>query len=306
MQHWLQQYIQGLSSAEYQLHLLLLCVFIGFFIYKIHKTYQRFRFIGDTPTSKIASAAQGYVELKGLGELIPGPEIASPFSQQRCLWYQCIVEKRKRIKNHSVWVEESNQISDHLFHLQDESGSCVVIPDGAHVIPSKQTVWYGSRPEIRYRGGVKTDWFGRVLGFGRYRFTEKLILIADTLYVIGLFRTQQKTLDGAMLKSGVEQLVNKWKSNPSRYLKAFDFDDNGKIQGDEWKKIRQHAERIIHDQYQTTVHHIIQKPLENNQPFVISTLSEQQLLKRKRSLLMLNLALLFALMYVLLFFIQTS
>jgi len=304
MERWIDYYVQGLSPAEYHLQLLLLCIFIGFILFKTITTYQRFRYIGDTPTSRIASAAQGYVELKGWGEMMPGLTITSPFSQRRCLWYQCIVEKRQRLRNHNVWVEESNEVSDHLFYLQDESGSTVIDPDGAHVIPSSKKTWFGSHPQARLQGGLKNSWLNTHLGFGRYRFTEKLISVADPLYVIGMFTTSQKNIDPDTLHGQVEALVKQWKTNPAYYLKSFDQDNNGKIQKQEWLKIRRHAENSILEQRGQTVHHLMQKPRESNQPYVISTRSEEQLLKGKQRLLLTYIVLFFFLLYVLLLVVK--
>ena len=95
-------------------------------------------------------------------------------------------------------------------------------------------------------------------------------------------------------------MIKQWKKNPTYYLKSFDHDDNGKIQGREWNKIRQHAEQIIREQRGNTFHHIMHKPRESNQPYVISTRSEEQLLKTKRWYLLAYLVLFFFLLYVLL------
>ena len=300
MDRWIQDYVKGLSSAEYQLQLSLLFIFLCFILYKAYKTHHRYRFINDTATSRVASAPQGYVELKGLGELMPGSNIESPFSHRRCLWYQCIVERRKSLEKYSVWVEESNDISDHLFQLQDETGVCVVIPDGAHIIPSEQRVWYGSHYQAKHQGIFKSWRFGRYIGFGRYRFTEKLIGVADPLYVIGAFKTIQKNVSNELIQHQVEALVQTWKLQPQRYLTAFDTNQNGKIQDGEWKRIRQHAEKEIRKQQNETVHHTIQKPRENHHPFIISAQTEEQLLKKKRGYLLLYLALFLVLLYVLL------
>lgn len=296
MQKWISEYVNGLSSAEYQLQVLLLFLFLLFILYKIYQTYQRYRFISDTPTSKIASAAQGYVELNGLAELMPGPDITSPFSHARCVWYQCIVEKRRRIKSYSSWVQESNELSDHLFHVQDETGVCVVIPDGAYVIPSYETVWFGSNYQEKYRGKFKSGWFNRLLGFGQYRFTEKMISVADPVYISGQFKTRRKKVNEQSRKQQVETLVKRWKKQPLKYLKDFDIDQNGKIQKQEWTLVRQHAANQVQ---QETVHHTIQKPQERAYPFVISAFSEEQLLANKRNRIMLYSALFFLLLYVL-------
>ena len=306
MESWIHDYVQTLSPAELQIHLILLCIFMGFLLYKSYQTYQRLRYISDTATSKIGSAAQGFVELKGLGELIPGPVISSPMSQQRCLWFQCIVECRKTNGKHTVWVEESNLISDHIFELQDESGSCIVIPDGAHVIPSKSRVWYGSHINAQYNGLSDRFSFGRFIGVGRYRFTEKLIMVADPLYVIGTFKSIRKTIHAEILKTKVEQLVQTWKNNPTRYLTDFDADKNGKISGDEWKRVRLSAQREVLKRDQPSVHHTIYKPEESNHPFVISAIPEQDILWKIKKYMGINLILFISMLYILLTALNAS
>lgn len=300
MDIWIGEYVRGLGSAEYHLQIALLLVLLCYILFKAYKTYHRYRFISDTATSKIASAPQGYVELKGLGELMPDSKISSPFSQRRCLWYQCIVDVRKPLKNHSYWVEESNEISSHLFQLQDDSGECIIIPDGAHVIATQKLVWYGSSYQAKNQGVIKSWWFNRFFGFGHYRFTEKLISVADTLYVIGSFKSVQKNISTETLSQQADELIKYWKKNPLKHLKTFDRDNNGKIQNKEWTLIRRQAELEISKKHQQGVHHTVQKPVEENQPFVISVLSERQMLKKKQTILIIYLLLFFFLLYVLL------
>ena len=52
----------------------------------------RKRTIQDIPTSRIRSAAQGYVELEGVCELMDGPPILSPLTGSQCAWYQYSVQ----------------------------------------------------------------------------------------------------------------------------------------------------------------------------------------------------------------------
>lgn len=306
MESWIHDYVQTLSPAEFQIHLLLLFIFMGFLLYKSYQNYQRLRYINDTATSKIGSAAQGFVELKGLGEFIPGPVITSPMSKQRCLWFQCIVEYRKKIGKHSAWVEESNLISDHIFQLQDETGTCIVIPDGAHVIPSKSRIWYGSHINAQYTAISDKFNFGRYLGFGRYRFTEKLIMVADPLYVIGTFKSIRKTIHADTLKAKVEQLVQTWKNDPIRYLTDFDTDKNGKINGKEWERIRLSAQQEVLKRDQPSVHHTVYKPEESNHPFVISAIPEQDIIWKIKKYMGINLILLISMLYILLTALNAS
>lgn len=299
MQGWIQAYVEGLSPAEFHLQAGILFIILCFILYSLYSTHHRFRFIADTPTSKIASAAQGYVELTGLGELMPGSTINSPFSQSRCLWYQCIIEKRRQL-NDTNWVQISNETSDELFHLSDETGVCVILPEGAVVMPSEHHVWYGHSEQARYQQQQKKGWWRGYLGTGKYRFTEKLIRVADPLYVVGLFETHQKIIQPDTFNRQVEALIQTWRNNPQKHLSAFDLDKNGKIQQREWIDVRHKAESIVRAQQSDDDHHLMKKPQHKSQPFVISSLPEQQLLNKKRLQIFFHLAIFFLLLYVLL------
>ena len=45
------------------------------------------RLIEDTPTSRIRSAAQGYVELAGNGLPLPATKNPAPLTQRPCTWW---------------------------------------------------------------------------------------------------------------------------------------------------------------------------------------------------------------------------
>ncbi len=51
-------------------------------LYGIFRFFHRYRMIADTPTSRIRSAHQGYVELEGEGRLMQGRPIISPLSKK--------------------------------------------------------------------------------------------------------------------------------------------------------------------------------------------------------------------------------
>jgi hypothetical protein len=294
MPQWLSDYIYGLSPAEFNFFTLVLFITVLFSLFKIYQTHHQYRFIQDTATSRIASAAQGYVELKGLAELLPGSNIKSPFSQRKCIWYQCRVEIKKTTGKRSHWVEESNQISEEIFLLRDDTGECIVIPEQAEVIPSHQRVWYGNDIQAS-KLAPKSSGFLGLSGIGNYRFTEKMIFVADPIYVLGDFESIRKNPDQQSIQQQVKELIQHWKIQPMRYLKPFDRDGNGKIQKNEWREIKRHAEFKAREQNQQTVIHTIRKPVEQNHPFLISTKLEAELLNKKRLSLIL---------YVMLFFVM--
>ena len=83
------------------------------------------RAVADTPTSKVASAAQGYVELIGIGRPFDGPPVLAKLSMSPCLWFRYLVERRSDNK----WKTESKGESDASFLLDDGSAICVVDPE---------------------------------------------------------------------------------------------------------------------------------------------------------------------------------
>ena len=77
--HW-QAMLQRASPAEFWFYVIVagglaLAAFYYAFVF-----FKRALVIEDTPTSRIRSAAQGYVELQGWGEQMDGPPIVAPFS----------------------------------------------------------------------------------------------------------------------------------------------------------------------------------------------------------------------------------
>ena len=92
--------------------------------------HQRYRLIHDTPSSMIASAAQGFVELAGQLRPIGPSQLESLLSRKPCLWYHCIV----RVKRNNEWETELDKTSNSAFLLYDGSGACLVDPAGARVL----------------------------------------------------------------------------------------------------------------------------------------------------------------------------
>ncbi|MBW8457148.1 MAG: hypothetical protein K0M58_01700 [Thiobacillus sp.] len=173
---------------------------------------KRYRTVADTPTSRIASAPQGYIELVGHGRQPPGAGLVSPISGLPCLWYRYHVER----KNGNRWEHIESGISHDTFGISDGSGMALVDPDGAEILTS--------RKQISNAGG--------------YRKTEWTLIEGETLYVIG----EHVTLGGpnAVLdkKSDLSTLLAEWKRDKSTLLERFDANRDGEIGLDEWERAR--------------------------------------------------------------------
>jgi hypothetical protein len=105
---------------------------------------RRCRLVADTPTSLLASAAQGYVELVGRCELHPGSPALGYLSGPPCVWYRCAVSRRTS----EGWSSTSCERSTDTFLLRDASGTSVVDPDHAEVTGARKRSW--TQGEYRY------------------------------------------------------------------------------------------------------------------------------------------------------------
>ena len=278
---WLEYEIRGMSETDYLLLYGILSAALLALLYYSFNTFRRFRFMAGTATSKIRSAAQGHVELKGLAEFMQDDSILSPFSGSRCVWYHCTIDKKKSSGKRTTWTNISDQCSGHLFRLLDDTGECVIDPDHARVIAETDRTWYGDGVE-RTAPPSKTGLIS--FGAGKYRFRERLIRPATSIYAMGWFRTVYNNLSDEFISEQVEDLVKQWQLQPQRYLQDFDFDQNGKIQQGEWKAIRAAARKQVMAEIsrQKTEHHILSKPREKHMPFILSAIAEEALVARKK------------------------
>ncbi|MGH8772958.1 MAG: hypothetical protein ACREV2_17545, partial [Burkholderiales bacterium] len=126
--------------------------------------FRRSRIIGDTPTSRVASAAQGYVELVGVSENDPGIPIFSKLMHLPCCWYRYEIKRRT---SDNKWEHVDSGESDDPFLLVDETGKCLIDPYQGEIMTGHKQSW------------TRDD----------YRHTEWLLLPGDKLYAIGEFST---------------------------------------------------------------------------------------------------------------------
>jgi len=281
---WFETEILQLGDSEYSILLIFMVGLSIYLLYRSHAAFRRYRFMSGTATSKIRSASQGYIELKGIGEFMHGDELISPFSGRRCLWYQCTVEQKQKTSKRVSWINISNEISDNLFHLTDDTGECVIDPEDAHVVAELNRTWYGHGIEDRLRPAASSNAIAGI-AIGEYRFSEKLIRPACHIYALGFFRTLQNTASVATVEAQVKDLLRQWKLQPHRYLSQFDFDANGKIAKQEWRAIHRKArQQVISKIQQQQSQNILERPQETAQPFILSAVDEEKLVYRKKLL----------------------
>ncbi|MDP3124400.1 MAG: hypothetical protein Q8M84_02095 [Thiobacillus sp.] len=212
-----------------------------------HANLKRYRTVADTPTSRIASAPQGYIEIVGRGQQPPGAGLISPITGLPCLWYRYLIEQ----KNDNRWEHVRSDVSHDTFGVNDGSGQLLVDPDGAQIITSRK----------------------QVSTLGNIRKTEWTLIEGETIYVIG----EHVTLGGsnAVLSKSTDlsTLLAEWKADKTRLLARFDTNRDGEISLDEWERAR-HEASIEIDRAHLDIRlqdgiHLIRQP-RHGRPFIVA------------------------------------
>lgn len=183
-----------------------------------YSTLHRLRTVSGTPTSRIGSAAQGYVELIGRGKAYETPILAR-YSNLPCLWCRYRLERRR--SDNKGWHTEEHGESSAPFIIDDGSGKCVVDPEGAEIITRHMDSWT--------RGG--------------YRYTEWKLIDIDRIYAIGEFKTVGGSTSTLTHSQLVSQVLSEWKMDNENLMKRFDLDGNNTLDMQEWMLARQAAKR---------------------------------------------------------------
>ncbi len=256
-------------------------------VYYGFRFLRRSRIIEDTPTSKIRSAAQGYVELHGYAALMEGPAIVAPLTGVPCTWFLYKVEEKHAPyadKARREWRSIEQGCSEHLFLLVDDTGKCVIDPENAEITPAEKSVWYGSsrRPAVGPAGAR----VGRLPLFRRYRYTEELLRPGDPLYAIGLFKTVRGTQNEANPSEEIGTLLREWKRDQPQLLARFDRNKDGKIDLQEWETARETARREVLKTRAKRVAepgiHLLTHPGDRWWPYLVSALPQANLATRYR------------------------
>ncbi len=294
----LKQQIITADNAGITILLVILAIISAASLYGIFRFFHRSRFIDDTPTSKIRSAHQGFVELEGVGRLMKGTPIISPLSKKQCLWYNYKIEHQVRESDigprdshaHSKtsWETVDSGISDNLFLLADDTGICVVDPEGATITPSFSKTWYGPR-DYQVTDSSSIDGVLALVGVtgkNNYRYTEKRIDVGEALYALGRFKSiggRREKLD----KPGeVRDLLAKWKQRKNFLLARFDENGDGEIDLQEWQKVIKAAEQEVENSFAERLVqpeiHTLSEPVDSRRPFILSVEDQETIAKKYR------------------------
>jgi len=194
---------------------------LSFFVWVL--ALRRRRAILDTPTSRIVSAAQGYVELRGVGQTLEGVPLTAPLSGMVCLWYRYRLEERSG----DEWKEVDSGASTSCFLINDGTGQCLVDPEGAEVLTQHYRSWEDE---------------------GR-RCHEWLLRHQDQVSALGDFVTLRQS-DELNEAEDINQLLADWKKDQPALLRRFDLDHNGQIDLKEWEWARRAARNEVAKRHQ--------------------------------------------------------
>ena len=230
-------------------------------LYWFYYGFSRQRFVADTPTSRIASAAQGYVELCGEAFRLRG--VRELFAQNgvACLWYR------------RVGGTEPDAAADGTqepFGVRDETGYAIVLPYHAYVEP--------------VRRHTLNDGEGKV-------YVEDRIYAGDKLYILGEFTSSEPSFD---LEKAVANKLLQWREDPRALLAQFDANRDGNIDAQEDWKMRVQALHAAQAEGEAAIAqyravNLIKSP-EDGRAFIISTRPRRSFDRRLAAWELLGLA----------------
>jgi hypothetical protein len=209
------------------------------------------------PTSRIVSAAQGYVEVQGRGHFNSEQPLFSKLSAMPCLWYRYEIE----IYEHDKWKHVEEGESTELFLLTDETGDCLVNPAGANILTRHKATWSES-PLLSQRssrtaqamenmlGAVGNQhlewwvqWSSKLDASKQYRYTEWRLNPQDEIYVLGEFKTTGGSSMARTLNDEIKNVLAEWKEDMPDLKRRFDLDGDGTFSMQEWQLARSAARR---------------------------------------------------------------
>ena len=278
-------------TAQFILWATLQLAAAGYALYLAYRNFKKSRLIEDMPTSLIRSASQGFTELIGIGKPY-GEHLNSPLSATPCLWWYYSIEQYKSSGKSSSWVRLESGSSEQAFNIDDSSGLCLVMPEGADLTARHNKKWQGRlRHPLGGAGKKSTSTLGRLLstniGFGkRYRYTERMIKEHDPLYILGHFSTDSAGKRSLSIEKMTGNILRSWKGDYANLLEKHDANGDGELDIAEWKSVQQAAKKEALKQQrensQQEKEHAIAKPVATGLPFLIGSDEQDALSGRYR------------------------
>ncbi len=203
--------IASLPLPVFVVMLLFLFAMAGVAIYAGVQGRRRAALVANTPTTPIGSATAGYREFEGRIEAGPGAPLKAGLTGWPCCWFHARIEKfvgsGTSNNREAGWQTVRDWTSDRPFLVRDETGVCLVDPDGAEVTPTDKSMWYGATEKPEDRNPAKVGPTESAKGMmevagtpnTKYRYSEERVYAGDPLLVLGEFTA---ATEGRQSRSG--------------------------------------------------------------------------------------------------------
>ena len=235
--------------------------------------YRRKRVIEDVPTSTIAAAAQGYVELRGIAAPSAGNTLTGRLTYIPCVWYRFVVTDATDSSEKRVADFGSRSVP---FVLRDKTGECLVDPGQAEVVCDSCQSW------------VKED----------IEYQEWSIRVGDPVHAVGYFSSGGQDAERYLLVQAGHTIAAHERDKKD-YMARYDADGDGKVDRAEVAAAREALRRDAEQRYaaQGGVHTL--GPSPDGRPFLVLSADRRSPARRYRWLALIHLAVFFASIYLL-------
>ncbi len=233
----------------------------GYFFTRLVIEFSKLRTMENIPTSKIKSAAVGYVELKGRVRAFANQPFKTPYSGISCVWYRI---EDNNTSGELVWENSIDRQSTEPFVLEDETGRCYIFPEGANVTVRSFT------PIV----------------IGDDSYIEEYIAEGEWLYVLGEHHPIPEA-NSTSTKTEAKYIFTRWLQEKMKLIDKYDVNNNGILDSSELRTIKKDAEYLAEIKLQgnrkdTENLGFVKIPKDERHHFIISSQSEVALIKQHR------------------------
>jgi hypothetical protein len=281
MQHFLAQAAGDMDPVAFWTGAIFAALLGGWLLRQGRNALWRLRLIVDTPTARIRSAPQGYVELRGRAAPLRGL-LTARLTGKPCVWYRWRIEQYKQSGRSGRWVLLEHGSAECAFLVDDGTGAAEVLPAGAYLHCRTRERWTGPRPFAPAGAGEHglTAFIGR---HRRWRMTEERIALDEPVYILGHFETPRRGVRER--ETLTRTLLAQWKRDPAR-MRRFDRNGDGEIDLAEWEHARREAAELA-ERAEARLAAEPPRPRvgptgDPDHPFVVSTEDEPALLRKLR------------------------
>jgi hypothetical protein len=196
----------------------------------------------NTATSKVASAAKGFVELSGIARALNSEVLRDPIAGKPCVWYHFETEERKRWGKNSDWRVTNSATSARPFVLDDGTALCAILTLQATIDRRKPEVIKKSstvRHKVwRIRAGDPLYALGHIERLAPGELDEAASAQA------GKPKAQLSYDRARRVNEIAGELLRSWKTQPKALIARFDTDGSGHVDWHEWEQAQAEARAI--------------------------------------------------------------